>query len=377
MVLTALSIVSAAAPAAPKGAAAATSWDRDPAFAAKLRKFETVVAEYMRAQHIPGMTIAFSKDGKTWSKGFGVADVENATPATARTAYRYASVQKSMTAVAVLQLVEQGKINLDREIQAYVPYYPKKPYQITVRQLLSHLGGIPHYVDRAVEQHFTDHKTTRQAIAVFAGHDLVAVPGTTWSYSTYGYNLLGAAIETASGKSYGDYMRDKVWAPSGMTSARMDDPNALILHRARGYALDDAGQIRNSEFVDVSSRFAGGGTRGTVLDLVRFIEGLREGKLIGPKMQALMFTPAQTSTGGHTGFPNTAGYAMGWNVLRRPTGDILFNDGGQQETRTFMLMVPAKRVSFAMAQNLEKDTDGALVFALFELLTGEKLTLAS
>lgn len=122
-------------------------------YADELRTFEDFVRGQMEKSKIPGLTIGFIKDDYVWVKGFGYADLENKIPAKAESAYRLASVQKSMTAIAVLQLVEQGKINLDAEIQTYVPYFPKKKYPVTVRQLLGHLGGIPHYVNRDLEQH--------------------------------------------------------------------------------------------------------------------------------------------------------------------------------------------------------------------------------
>ncbi len=315
-----------------------TAHAADP-YAKKLRAFEAAVLAEMQKSHIPGLTIGFVKDDYLWVKGFGTSDLENNTLATADSAYRYASVQKSMTAVAVLQLVEQGRMDLDAEIQTYVPYFPRKEHPVTVRQLLGHLGGIPHYVDRAKEQHIREHKTTREAIAIFESFPLAAEPGTKWVYSSYGYNLLGAAIEGASKQSYADYMRDHVWRPAGMAATRMDDPLALIPHRVRGYQLVD-GELRNSEFIDISSRFAAGGTRGTVPDLLRFMKALNEGKLLSPQSIATMVTPMVTRGGGHTGFPGTEGYAMGWNVMKQPSGLVYVNDGGQQETRTFILNVP-------------------------------------
>jgi CubicO group peptidase (beta-lactamase class C family) len=320
---------------------------------------------------VPGLTIGFVKDGQMWVRGFGLADVENRVAATDSSAYRLASVQKSMTAVAVLQLVEQGKLNLDAEIQTYVPYFPRKRYPITVRQLLGHLGGIAHYVNRDIEQHITVHKSTREAIDLFAGFDLVAEPGTTFSYSSYGYNLLGAAIEEASGQTYGDYMREHVWSPAGMHDTRMDEPLVLIPNRVRGYQWSDSG-IANSEFIDVSSRFAAGGTRGTVPDLLRFMQALNDGRLLGRKSVALMYTRMRTRSGSISGFPHTGGYGMGWNIAPQPSGElVVLNDGGQQETRTFILNCPSQRFSMAIAQNLERDTGGALIFRLYQLVLGK------
>jgi CubicO group peptidase (beta-lactamase class C family) len=345
-------------------------------YAAKLRAFEDFVRQQMEKNKIPGLTIGFVKDDYIWIKGFGYADLENKVPAQADSAYRYASVQKSMTAVAILQLVEQGKVNLDAEIQTYVPYFPKKKYPITVRQLLYHLGGIPHYVNRDFEQHIKEHKTTREAIAIFENFDLVAEPGTKFSYSSYGYNLLGAVIEGASKQSYADYMREHIWQPLGMKDTRMDDPLALIPNRVRGYQLIN-GELKNSEFIDVSSRFAAGGTRGTVVDLLRFIKGLNDGKILSPKTVDLMYAPTRTRDGNISGFPKTAGYAMGWNLVPQSDGLVVINDGGQQETRTFILNFPAKKFALAVAQNLERDDDGAIIFRLYELVLNEKFSLGS
>ena len=345
-------------------------------YADKLRSFEEFVREQMKKNQVPGLTVGFVKDDYIWVKGFGFSDVENKVPASAGSAYRYASVQKSMTAVAILQLVQEGKIDLDAEIQNYVPYFPKKKYPVKVRQLLGHLGGIPHYVNRDAEQHIKEPKTTKEAIDIFAKFDLVAEPGTKFNYSSYGYNLLGAAIEGASKQPFADYMREHVWQPLGMNDTRMDNPLDVILNRVRGYQIID-GALKNSEFIDVSSRFAAGGTRGTVVDLLKFMKGLDDGKLLSQKNLDLMYTPMKTRDGKFSGFPQTAGYGMGWNVVPQQSGLVIINDGGQQETRTFILNFPEKHFALAVAQNLEKDDDGAIIFRLYELVLGEKFVFGS
>lgn len=338
-------------------------------YADKLRGFEEFVRQWMEKNKAPGLTIGFIKDDYVWVKGFGFADLENKTPAKAESAYRLASVQKSMTAIAVLQLVEQGKINLDAEIQTYVPYFPKKKYPITVRQLLGHLGGIPHYVNRNVEQHIKEHKTTREAVAIFENFDLVAEPGTKYSYSSYGYNLLGAAIENASKQSYADYMREHIWQPLKMNDTRMDDPLAIIPNRVRGYRLVN-GEVKNSEFIDVSSRFAAGGTRGTVVDLLKFLKGVNDGKLLSKENTSLMYAPMKTRDGQPTA------YAMGWQIPPfKNRRSIVANDGGQQETRTFILNFPEKNFAIAFAMNLEADIYGPLINQLYELALDEKLII--
>src|SRR5947199_875550 len=113
-------------------------------FTRKLLIYEEFVRQQMELEHIPGLTIGFVKDGFVWVKGFGYADLENKVPATSQSSYRLASITKSMTAVAILQLVEKGKINLDAEVQTYVRYFPKKKWPITIWHLLLHLSGLLH-----------------------------------------------------------------------------------------------------------------------------------------------------------------------------------------------------------------------------------------
>lgn len=331
---------------------------------AQLKDFEDFVVRQMTISKIPGLSIGFMKDDELWARGFGFADVENKLPAKAESMYRLASVTKPMTATAVLQLAEKGKINLDAEVQTYVPYFPKKNFPVTVRGLLGHLGGLSHYKDYDKEGHFKDHKTTREAIAVFENFDLIAEPGTRFNYSSYGYNLLGAVIEGASGQAYGDYMRENVWKPLGMNDIRMDNPVELIPNRVRGYE-NVAGQIKNSEFVDISSRFAAGGTRATVIDLLKFGKGINDGKVLSKTSLDLMSNSMVTKSGTLTN------YSTGWETSPTNGRFSLSHSGGQQETSTYLFDFPSRRLVIAVASNLEGADTAVYARKLFELLTGE------
>ncbi len=331
---------------------------------AQLKEFEDFVAAQMAIDKVPGLSIGFMKGDETWAKGFGFADLENKLPAKSESMYRLASVTKPMTAAAVLQLAEKGKINLDAEVQTYVPYFPKKNFPVTVRQLLGHLGGISHYKNYDAEGHFKDSKDTRQAIAVFENFDLVAEPGTRFSYSSYGYNLLGAVIEGASGTAYGEYMRENVWKPLGMSNIQMDNPRAIIPNRVRGYE-NDAGQIRNSEFVDISSRFSAGGTRATVVDLLKFGKGINDGKILSRASLDLMFNSMVTKSGALTG------YSAGWDTNPTNGRFVVSHSGGQQETSTYLFSFPSRNLVIAVMSNLEGANTSVYAQKLFEMLTGE------
>lgn len=332
-------------------------------YAQAIKQFEEFARKHMALDKTVGLTIGFVKDDFTWVSAYGYADLENKVPAKPESAYRLASVTKPMTAIAVMQLVEKGKINLDAEVQTYVPYFPKKQWPVTVRQVLGHLGGISHYKDPAKELHIKDHKPTRDAIAIFESFDLVAEPGTRYSYSSYGYNLLGAIIESASGMSYGDYMRQNVWLPLGMTDTRMDDPLEVIPNRVRGYQLIN-GKVKNSEFVDISSRFAAGGTRSTVPDLLKFARGVMHGKLLTPASMNLVATSMSTKEGRLTD------YGMGWQTTPFNGRYMLVHSGGQNETRTLLYILPSQNMALAVGVNFEGSNPGVYLERLFQLVTG-------
>lgn len=333
-------------------------------------EFERFVAAEMAARKIPGLSIGYTRNSVTWAKGYGYADLENKVPARADSSYRLASVTKPMTAVAILRLAEQGKVDLDAEVQAYVPYFPRKPYPITVRQLLGHLGGINAYVNPQAEQHFKEPKDTRQSLAVFQDFDLVAEPGTRYRYTSYGYNLLGAVIEGASGQPYAEYMKANVWSPLGMDATRMDNPLELIPHRVRGYQLLD-GQLKHSEFIDISSRFSAGGTRSSVTDMLRFGRGIAEGQLLTPASTTLMTTPMVTKNGDGTG------YGMGWEVRPLDGKFVISHDGVQPETSTHLFIFPSRKLSIAVAANLQRIDLSAFARRLFETVTGEAWQLTT
>lgn len=333
-------------------------------YASRLQQFEEFARKQLEVDRITGLTIGFMSGDEVWVKGFGYADVENRIPAKPESAYRLASVTKPMTALAVLQLVEKGKINLDAEVQTYVPYFPKKKWPVTVRQLLGHLGGISHYKDFATELHIKERKTTREAVAIFENFDLLAEPGTRYSYSSYGYNLLGAVIEAASGQAYGDYMREHIWLPLGMTDTHMDDPLAIIPNRVRGYQLVN-GQLKNSEFIDISSRFSAGGTRSTVPDLLKFAKGLNTGKLLSKANMEAMYNSMQTRDGRLTD------YGMGWETNPQMGRYIVRHTGGQQETRTVLYHFPDKNLAIAAATNFEGGDPTVYAERLFQMLFDE------
>jgi CubicO group peptidase (beta-lactamase class C family) len=329
--------------------------------------FEQFAEKQMARDRVVGLSVAVLDGDKLWTRGFGHADLENKVKATEKSSYRMASVTKPMTAVAALKLAEQGKLDLDADIRRYVPYFPDKGKTITTRQLLSHLGGISHYRNYEIEGNIRDPKTTREAIAIFEKFDLVSEPGSAYTYSSYGYNLIGAVIEGATGRSYREVMQELVWTPAGMSSTRVDSPTDLIPYRVTGYRLDD-GEIKRSDFVDISSRFAGGGTRSTVVDMVRFAEAIWDGRLLAKETVEKMWWPAQTTAG------RFINYGLGFNAMPVNGHYYASHSGSQQEARTLLMIWPERELAIAFASNFEDTDFDPYRLYLYWLITAEVWT---
>lgn len=169
----------------------------------KILAIEKLISSKMSKESIPGLSMAIAKDGKIiWSNGYGTADLENFVPAKATTAYRSASVGKPITAIAVMQLAEKQKLDLDAPVWKYCTAFPPKKWILTSRHLLAHTGGIRHYggTNAEAELYSTKHySSVVESLSVFKNDPLEFEPGTDYLYSSYGYNTLGCVIEGASG----------------------------------------------------------------------------------------------------------------------------------------------------------------------------------
>jgi CubicO group peptidase (beta-lactamase class C family) len=309
------------------------------------RALEALVrAELAREPHA-GLAVGVLRGEQRWVGAYGLRDVARGLPATPRTTWRMASITKSFTAVAVLQLVERGLIDLDADIRTWVPAWPEKRWPVTVRQLLGHLGGVTNY-GRFGPSHDSGRLDTAGALALVAGYELEAEPGTRFLYSTWAYNLLGAAIEAASGQSYGEYLREHVFEPAGMEHAALDDRRTRDEHHAEGYRLRE-GQRVASKVIDVSGRFAGGGTRASIEDLLDFGGAVLDYRLVSRTRTGWMQTPMSTRDGRLTD------YGMGFATWPLRGHYVVAHAGAQPETSTLLVLLPGEDVAIALASNVE------------------------
>ncbi|KAH6929548.1 hypothetical protein HPB50_002630 [Hyalomma asiaticum] len=309
---------------------------------------------------VPGIVVAVSVDGKTvWTEGVGYADIENRVPCGSETVMRIGSISKPIAMMTVAKLWEEGKIDLDKPIQDYVPSFPKKtfdnkPVVITLRDLVSHVAGIRHYAnsknssptkdgstrDTEFSEFYSNKKftTTQEALEIFKDDPLLFEPGTKYHYTTYGWTLISAAVENASKEPFSSHLR-KLLKMLGMNNTFLDQNEPIIYNRSRFYARDKSGCLVNTPSVDCSYKWAGGGLLSTVNDLVRFgnamlycaqADGTKyKAGYLRPETIRMLWTPHAKV---HNKWLKTyfQSYGMGWTLTE--TGE---NPGGCVEWPAF------------------------------------------
>ena len=318
-------------------------------------QIDRLAAEEMTKLHEPSLAISIVNDGQLiFAKGYGVSDVENNVPATADTVYRIASISKSLTATAAMRLSEDRRLDLDAPVQKYCPSFPTKPWPVTVREVLTHQSGIRHYNNDDESINTRHYSSIDEALTQkFAKDPLLFEPGTRFSYSSYGYIVLGCVMEGASGVSYARYMQQSIFGPADMTSTRLDDVFAIIPHRARGYSIDKDGTLQNAILLDLSNKPPGSGINSTARDLGRFMVAIYAGKLVTPATWNQMITPAKT----RDGEPTIYGY--GWFVggpVSTYHGLREIGHGGDvQGFASVLYAIPEKNFGVIVLSNGEKE----------------------
>lgn len=325
----------------------------------KIKKIEELITAEMSRQSIAGLSVAVVTDNQLrWSAGYGLADVENFVPARAGTVYRLGSISKPITAVAVMQLAERGKLDLDAPVQKYCPAYPAKQWPVTTRHILGHLGGIRHYNSDAEFDSTRFYPSVTDGLSMFKDDPLLHEPGTKYFYTTHGYSVLGCAVEGASAQKFADYVRDNINAPAGTRNLRVDSVSEIIAGRAQGYRRMADGTLRNSPLADTSYKVPGGGFVSTVEDLARFAIAVQTAKLTKPETLAQMFTRQKTKDGAETT------YGLGWSVAAVEGQRAVGHSGAQQRVSTSLHMLPDKGFAVAIMVNVENTRLQPLVMAI-------------
>jgi len=250
-----------------------------------------------------GCAALVAKDGQViYTKAFGMANLELNVPMQPDMVFRIGSITKQFTAIAILQLMEQGKLSLEDEITKFIPGYPTQAYAITIEHLLTHTSGIKSYtnVPDYIRNVRTD-MTPEELVNSFKNLPMEFAPGTKWNYNNSGYVLLGYIIEKITGKSYAEYLQENFFTPLGMTSTCYGSDTKIIKNRAYGYQNGTDGPA-NSDYCSMTQPYSAGAIMTTVGDLFLWHQALHSGKLVKMKTLEKAITEYKLLDGTGTGY---------------------------------------------------------------------------
>lgn len=300
---------------------------------------DSLLKSYCDINAFKGCIAAVSVDGEIKYFGeAGFADDRTQTKFEKDTKTRIASIVKPMTAIGVMKLVEQKKISLNDPIKKYIPEYSDSlKDKITILQILSHTAGIPGYQNKKEKENKKNYNNTEEAFSIFKNRPLIAEPGTKFSYTSYGYVVLGVLIERVSGMPYVEYMQKEIWNPLKMFHTEQEDANSIYYNKANLFEKSQKNKLSSVNPTNLSDRVPGGGIHSTLNDLLKFGQAILDNKLISDSLLNKMLINQKPVQEGN-------GYGLGFTLYgENPDHGIVFGHGGAQTGASNLLFIVPKR----------------------------------
>ncbi len=324
---------------------------------AQADKVDEFVTAEMQKRKIPGLSIAIVKNGEiVKAKGYGLASVELNAPASPETIYQSGSIGKQFTATLVMMLVEEGKMSLSDPISKYIPDAPDIWKAITIRHLLTHTSGISNklYKEISLRQDYSEDELVKKIAAI----PLDFQPGERWNYSNPGYVMLGILIHKAAGKFYGDLLKERIFAPLGMTTARIINEADIIPNRAAGYRLVE-GELKNQEWVSpLLNTTADGSLYLTIFDMAKWDAALYTDKLLKRASLDQMWTPVKLNDG--KSWP----YGFGWGFGNVSGHHIIEHGGAWQGFTSHIARYVDDKLTVIVLTNLAGADPGSIAHGI-------------
>lgn len=317
-------------------------------------KVDSYVENALSEKHIPGLSLAVIRDGiPVKLKGYGYADLENKITVNPETLFQSGSVGKQFTATAILQLKEEGKLDLEDKISKYFEVSPESWSNITIRNLLTHTSGIPDYETANFLDYRKDY-TEKELLQFAMKLPLDFQPNEQWAYSNTAYVLLGIIIHQVTGKFYGEILQEKIFTPLSMETARIIDEPDIIMNRSSGYELHN-GELKNQKWVSPSlNTTADGSLYLSILDLVKWDAAISNEKILTHDDLKLMFTSVRLNDASI--YP----YGFAW-FLRPLNGHKSFQHSGSwQGYSTYIAKFPDDNLSVIVLTNLSPANPGLI-----------------
>jgi CubicO group peptidase (beta-lactamase class C family) len=294
-----------------------------------------------------GATALIARKGTViYKKAFGMANLELNVPMQVDNVFRIGSITKQFTAVSILQLKEQGKLDLQDDIKKFIPDYPTHGYTITVEQLLNHTSGIKSYTNMNEWDGQVQRKDFTPAALVdyFKNQPMDFAPGTKWEYNNSGYVLLGFIIEKVSGKTYQQYIVDNIFKPLGMTNSYYGEDSPLIKNRVPGYDPGKDGVV-NTNYLSMTQPYAAGSLLSTVDNLFKWHQGLHAYKIVKKEILDKAFVASKLVNGKPTN------YGYGWFLGNLQGSPTIEHGGGINGSLTNAIYLPNEDVFVTVFSN--------------------------
>ncbi|XLZ70612.1 serine hydrolase [Massilia sp. SR12] len=294
----------------------------------------------------PGATVIVTRDGKPlFRKAYGLANLPEKTPMQADMLLRIGSITKQFTAVAILQLAEQGKLSLQDDVRQHLPDFPDKGRRISIEHLLQHTSGIPNYTElKAMRNLPKENVAITQVLEMFKDEALEFAPGTQHKYSNSGYFLLGMVIEKVSGQAYHEYLAQNIFEPLGMRDTAHEGNERSSKRRIKGYRLSGKEIVPVAE-IDVKIAYAAGALVTTVDDMARWDGAVSGGKLLKPATWRQAFTACSLPQGA------PCHYGYGWNIGALAGHKMIYHGGSIPGFTAQAVRLPDDQVFVAVLTN--------------------------
>ncbi|NIM16738.1 MAG: serine hydrolase, partial [Candidatus Aminicenantes bacterium] len=295
----------------------------------------------------PGAAVLAVKDGKViLRKGYGMANLELGIPMKPEMVFRVGSITKQFTATGIMMLAEAGKLSIEDEITKFLPDFPTHGHKITVHHLLTHTSGIKSYTGMPdFYPLMRKDMKVQELIDIFKNQPMDFVPGERFLYNNSGYFLLGAVIEKVSGKTYEEFIDEKIFKPLGMKNSYYGSHSRIIPNRASGYRKEE-NQFQNADYLSMTLPYAAGSLLSTVDDLYHWNQAVEAGKVVSEASLKRMLTPTKLNKG------KTQDYGYGWSLGTLFGEKLIAHGGGINGFVTYAVRIPEKNVFVTVLTNL-------------------------
>lgn len=317
----------------------------------KSRAIDQYIQQYVDNELFNGSALVVQHDKTVFQKSYGFANKEWSIVNNADTKFRIGSITKQFTALLIMQLKQEGKLNLQDKITTYLPWYPKENGdKITIHHLLTHESGLPNYTESAdaINDINTNDYSPEEIAKKYCQGQLRFEPGSKFEYCNTGYFLLGLIIETLTKKPYAEVLQERILNTAGMKNTGMDNPKQLVLNRASGYAYGFDG-YSNADYINpATATYSAGGLYATPNDLYLWQKALYGDKLLSKENRELMFTP------------NLGNYGYGLYIVKTKVDTIIGHNGGLQGFSSSMLHFSKDKITVIIFDNTRVDKRGNL-----------------